>query len=45
MSDPTGQIDQAATTAIGLPVSPSLGPTLKRSHVHKQLLLVDHRVI
>ena len=45
MSDPTRQIDQAATTASGLPVSPSLGPTLKRSHVQKQILLVDHRVI
>ena len=44
MTDPTHAVEQAATRG-GLPVSPSLGPTLETEHMGTHPPLVDRRVL
>src|SRR6476646_3122586 len=44
MTDPTHAVEQAATRG-GLPVSPSLGPTLETEHLGTHPPLMDHRVL
>ena len=44
MSEPTHAVEKAATRG-GLPVSPSLGPTLESEHMGTHAPLVDQRVL
>src|SRR2546423_11334257 len=45
MPESTHPVEQASTTAGGLPVSPSMGPTLEEAAVPTERLLVDGRLV
>jgi len=45
MLEPIHPVEQASTAAGGLPVSPSLGPTLEQAAIPTERLLVDWRLV